>query len=288
MSTDVDIMVRDLRKSFTLREGRARSLREIFTLRHRLQRQQLAVIDGLSLTVRRGEWLGVVGQNASGKTTLLKLLAGILRPDTGTIAVHRPLAPVLQLGVGFHPDLTAEHNVQLSARLLGMGSREVRAQLPEILTFADVARFRAVPLRHYSLGMHLRLAFATAVRAPADILLLDEIFAVGDLPFWEKCHEAFAEMKAQGKTVLMVSHTPCFLERWCDRAILLEQGNVHTEGPPAVVLAEYRQRNTSEEKGHPLHCPPWLHGIRASSSSERVPPGSVPRTDVRNLATTTT
>ena len=197
------------------------------------------VLDDVSFSVRRGETLGIMGRNGSGKSTLLKIVAGIYQPDRGRVTTHAPITPILELGVGFNPELDAIDNAFLIGSVMGLSLQEIRAGLADILAFAEVERFARLKLQHYSTGMAARLAYAIAFRAVREILILDEIFAVGDEGFQSRCKDRYRELRAAGHTVLLVSHNPKIIREFCDRAILLEEGRVRAEGAPARVCDAY-------------------------------------------------
>jgi ABC-type polysaccharide/polyol phosphate transport system ATPase subunit len=237
------IEVADLAKSFRIPTARRDTVREhvlaLFRPRHF---QTLRALDGVSFAVEPGETVGIMGRNGSGKSTLLKVIAGIYRPDAGRVTVRAPITPILDLGVGWNPDLTAVDNVLLLATILGLRLREARDAVGEILSFAELERFASLELRHYSSGMAARLAYAVAFRAARGILLLDEIFSVGDAGFRARCEQRFGELKAAGHTVVLASHDPDLVERLCDRALLIEDGRVLMRGGGGEVSRAYLAR----------------------------------------------
>jgi ABC-type polysaccharide/polyol phosphate transport system ATPase subunit len=228
-------------KSFWIpHEQRARLKEYVVHPRRRVAFERNDALRDVTFAIDRGEFFGVVGPNGSGKSTLLKLLAGIYRPDAGTIRVHGRLSPFIELGVGFNPEFTARTNIEINGMLIGMTRREVARRFDEILEFAGLERFVDQQLKNYSSGMLARLAFSVAVQVPAEILLLDEALAVGDADFQQKCFDTFEEMRARGKTVLLVSHDLGAVRRFCDRALLLEQGRIVALGDPEDVIDAYR------------------------------------------------
>jgi ABC-type polysaccharide/polyol phosphate transport system ATPase subunit len=198
-------------------------------------------VNDVSFTVARGEALGIIGHNGAGKSTILKLLYNITRPTRGEITLEGKLSALIEVASGFHPDLTGRENVYLNGSLLGMRRAEITRKLPSIVEFAGVAPFIDVPVKRYSTGMYLRLGFAIAAHLEADILLLDEVLAVGDANFQAKCINRVTELKKAGKTIVFVSHNLSAVESLCDRALLLDHGKVVTSGPPKNVIAEYEQ-----------------------------------------------
>ena len=198
-------------------------------------------VNDVSFVVARGEALGIIGHNGAGKSTILKLLYNITRPTRGQIVIDGKLSALIEVASGFHPDLTGRENVYLNGSLLGMRRAEITRKLPSIVDFAGVAPFIDMPVKRYSTGMYLRLGFAIAAHLEADILLLDEVLAVGDANFQAKCIKRVTELKDAGKTIVFVSHNLSAVESLCDRVLLLDHGGVVTSGPPKSVIAEYEQ-----------------------------------------------
>jgi ABC-type polysaccharide/polyol phosphate transport system ATPase subunit len=202
--------------------------------------RELKVLDGISFEIRRGEFFGVVGRNGSGKSTLLKMLANIYKADRGTIRVAGRVAPIIELGVGFQPELAARENVILNGMMMGLTEREAARRFDAVVDFAELRDFVDVKLKNYSSGMQVRLAFATMLEADPDVFLLDEVLAVGDPPFRRKCEDAFRRLKADGgKTIIIVTHQMPTVEAFCDRAMLLEGGRVARMGRPDEVAKAY-------------------------------------------------
>jgi ABC-type polysaccharide/polyol phosphate transport system ATPase subunit len=197
---------------------------------------------GLDLTVDAGEFFGVIGPNGSGKSTLLKILAGIYRADSGVVRINGKVSPFIELGVGFNHELNARDNVRITATLLGLSKFELAERFDDIIAFSELERFVDQKLKNYSSGMILRLAYAIAIQVPFDILLLDEVLAVGDEAFQQKCFATFDDMRARGKTIVFVSHDLASVERFCDRVLLLEKGRVQRIGPADEVVQLYRER----------------------------------------------
>jgi ABC-type polysaccharide/polyol phosphate transport system ATPase subunit len=209
----------------------------------------LKALDGISFDIRQGEFFGIVGLNGSGKSTLLKLLASIYRADAGTIRMAGRLAPFIELGVGFNPDLTARENVVLNGVMMGLTPQQTRERLDAVIEFAELEEFAELKLKNYSSGMLVRLAFAAMLEADADVLLIDEVLAVGDASFQQKCADAFHEMKAAGKTIILVTHEMSTVETYCDRAMLIDGGKITQIGDPGEIGREYLQLNF--ERGNP-------------------------------------
>jgi ABC-type polysaccharide/polyol phosphate transport system ATPase subunit len=203
----------------------------------------LNAVDDVSLDVRPGEFLGIVGRNGSGKSTLLKCIAGIYNIDSGEIAVRGRLSPFIELGVGFNMELTARDNVMINAVMLGLTPKEARERFDHIIAFAELEDFLDLRLKNYSSGMSVRLAFSVAIQVEAEILLIDEVLAVGDASFQQKCFDEFERLKAAGRTILFVTHDMGAIERFCDRALLLEKGKTVMIGDPADVARRYNAIN---------------------------------------------
>ena len=214
--------------------------------RHRMK-ERFAALRDIELTVEEGRTLGIVGANGSGKSTLLKLIAGIYRPDSGTLRVRGRVAPLIELGAGFHPELTGRENIVINGIILGMSQREVRRRLDEIVEFSGLAEFIDAPARTYSSGMYMRLGFAVAVHLDPDVLLMDEVLAIGDEAFARKCADRLAEFRRLGKTILLVTHDPAAVERWCDEAVWLDRGVMKAAGAPRKVIDLYRQAVAEQE-----------------------------------------
>ena len=211
----------------------------------------VAALTDVTLRVAPGETVGVVGANGSGKSTLLKLLAGILRPTSGEVRVSGRLAALLELGAGFHPEISGRENIEVAGLLLGLSKRQIAARLPEIVRFAGVEEFLDAPVKAYSSGMAVRLGFAVAAHSDPDVLLVDEVLAVGDEAFAHKCLEKFSEFERAGKTIVVVSHDLALVSARCRRAVWLDRGRVASDGPAAETVARYREsvaRMEAEER----------------------------------------
>lgn len=205
------------------------------------------VLKNVSFEIKKGEFFGIVGRNGSGKSTLLKMLAGIYKPTSGEIMVNGSLTPFIELGVGFNPELTGRENVYLNGALLGFNDREVSGMYDDIVAFAELERFMDQKLKNYSSGMQVRLAFSIAIRARSDILLLDEVLAVGDEAFQRKCFDYFETLRRNKKTVILVTHDMSAVEKFCTRAMFIENGKVQLIGKPHSVAAAYSRSNNTEE-----------------------------------------
>jgi ABC-type polysaccharide/polyol phosphate transport system ATPase subunit len=238
------ISVRNLSKSFRLPHEQYHTLKEraLHVFRSR-SFDVLEAVKDVSVEIAPGEFFGIVGRNGSGKSTLLKCLAGIYKIDDGEIEINGRLSPFIELGVGFNMDLTARDNVIINAIMLGLSRKQAHERFDDIIAFAELEDFVDLRLKNYSSGMYVRLAFATAVQVDADILLIDEVLAVGDANFQQKCFDEFTRLQQAGRTMLFVTHDMGAVERFCDRAMLLEHGRVIDIGEPGAIARQYNQQN---------------------------------------------
>lgn len=232
------IRAEHLEKRYRLRTGRAPTLKEL-VLRQIPPAEVVQALKDVTFSVERGQCFGVVGANGSGKSTLLKLIAGTAKPTTGTIDVQGRVSALLELGAGFHPDFTGRENAYLNGSLLGLSRKDTEAAMPKIESFAQLGRFFDAPIKTYSSGMAARLGFSVAVHVDPDVLLVDEVLAVGDEYFQHKCYAKIAEFRGAGKTIVLVSHDIGLIQRLCDRAIWLDQGRVAASGTVRDVATAY-------------------------------------------------
>jgi lipopolysaccharide transport system ATP-binding protein len=225
---------------FRMIRERPDTLREVFTrvFRHSSHYHDFEALKGVSFEIFDGEMVGIVGRNGSGKSTTLKIVAGVYRPTSGVVKVSGKVAALIELGAGFHPDLTGRENIVLNGLMIGLSKREIRAREERILDFAELGEFIDSPIKQYSSGMVLRLGFSIAMEVDPDILLVDEILAVGDAAFQQKCLARIDEFR-QRKTILYVSHSAASVRELCTRALLLHEGTLVADGSPDQVLAEY-------------------------------------------------
>jgi ABC-type polysaccharide/polyol phosphate transport system ATPase subunit len=236
----VRIKFQNVEQQYLLIRERPDSLREAFTKMFRKgQQQNFQALSDISFDVRDGEVLGIIGRNGSGKSTLLKIVAGVLKPSGGKVEINGSVAALIELGAGFHPDLTGRENLVVSGLLLGMTRKEIAAKEEGIIAFSELGDFIDSPVKQYSSGMYMRLAFSLAVESDPEILLLDEILAVGDAEFQEKCHARMAEFRDKGKTIIFVSHNLPIVRCICTRLLLLDHGNILADGRPEEVLDFY-------------------------------------------------
>ena len=235
------IEVENLTKVFHVlhRESSVKSAALKRLLRRLPRRSEFVALREVSFAIPKGQTVGVIGRNGSGKSTLLTLMSRIYRPTSGTIKVHGRVATLLELGAGFHPEFTGLENVFLNGVILGMPRAELEKRLPQIIEFADIGEFMSTQVKYYSSGMITRLGFSVAVHLDPEVLLVDEVLAVGDAPFQEKCHAKIEEFKARGVTIFFVSHDMNAIARVCDRVLWIDDHALREDGPAAEVVARY-------------------------------------------------
>jgi ABC-type polysaccharide/polyol phosphate transport system ATPase subunit len=245
------IVVRDVKKSFRLTSHRARDVKTmvLHPFRPRVEQEPFWALRGVSFEVPQGQSLGIIGANGSGKSTLLRILAAITQPTTGSVEIRGRVAALLELGAGFHGQISGRENALLNAVLLGLTIQEARERLNDIIAFAELEAFIDEPMRTYSAGMFLRLGFAVAVHVRPEVLLVDEVLAVGDAEFQEKCFSHIESLRRQGVTIVIVSHDMPAVERFTDRVLLMESGLVVADGEPAAIIRRYTHE--SETAGRP-------------------------------------
>ena len=239
--TPGEIQVEHAARKFHVYPRESRALKDMLVARGRFRGTDVWALRDISFTVEPGSAVGLVGRNGSGKTTLLRLLSGIVKPTSGRVAVGGRIGSLLELGAGFHPDLTGRENVYLNGSIYGLRRAAIREKLDEIVAFAGLEDFVDLPVRTYSSGMYMRLGFSIASHIEADVLLLDEVFAVGDEAFQRKCFGKIFEFKQRGGTIVFVSHDASAVERLCDRAVLLSEGLVAFDGPTHEAVVAYRR-----------------------------------------------
>jgi ABC-2 type transport system ATP-binding protein len=250
MDNDVAIKVENVGKVFKLPHEKTNSVKGIFLnfWRHDKTYEKQKVLDDISFEIKKGEFFGILGRNGSGKSTLLKLMAAIYHPTSGDIQINGQLTPFIELGVGFNPELTGRENVFLNGALLGFSRAEMEEMYDEIVDFAELERFMDQRLKNYSSGMQVRLAFSIAIRAKSDILLIDEVLAVGDYNFQAKCLAVFEQLKKDGVTIVFISHDMESVRRFCDNVILIEKGKIIARGSTQKVIDGYMRLNAKKEK----------------------------------------
>lgn len=251
---DYAIEVSHVYKTFKVYEDRGYSLKDIVLFSNRRKYERRVVLDDISFQVRRGEAVGLIGHNGCGKSTTLKLLTRITSPDSGTITMHGRVSSLIELGAGFHPDLSGRENIYINASIFGLTRAEIDAKLDDIITFSELGSYIDNPVRTYSSGMYMRLAFSVAINVNADILLIDEILSVGDASFQAKCFDKMCELKENGTTIIVVSHSMGQIERLCDRSIWINEGKIVRDGFAQEVdmayldyMGEARKRQIEEE-----------------------------------------
>jgi ABC-type polysaccharide/polyol phosphate transport system ATPase subunit len=238
----VAISCEGVSKHFRIPLDRSTTLKYRVThLRSSARYHDFHALQDISFEVPEGQFLGIIGHNGSGKSTLLKILSRIYTPESGSVTVNGKVSPFLELGVGFNPELTARENVYLNGAVLGLTHAELDSRLDSIIAFAELENFVDQKLKNYSSGMQVRLAFSVAIQADAQILLMDEVLAVGDARFQEKCFDVFARYKREGRTVVLVTHDVGSVNLYCDRALLLDHGRLHKDGPSGEVTSLYRR-----------------------------------------------
>ncbi len=243
-ATETAIKVSGLHKEFLLPHQRKTSIKQAFvSLGRKNYKTRQKVLDGIDFEVKKGEFFGIVGRNGGGKSTLLKILAGVYHPTRGTVDVNGELTPFIELGVGFNPELTGRDNIYLNGALLGFSRKEMEAMYDEIVAFAELGQFMDQKLKNYSSGMQVRLAFSIAIKAHNDILIFDEVLAVGDEAFQRKCIDVFEQYRANKQTVILVTHDMATVRQFCTRAMLINKGKVVEIGNPRKVAEMYSKLN---------------------------------------------
>lgn len=246
----IAISVRNLSKSFTIPHDKIDTMRGVVVnLMKKKTHEVFRALDDVSFEVRTGEFIGIVGRNGSGKSTLLKILAGIYEPDRGLVSINGRVSPFLELGIGFNPELSGRDNIFLNGVILGMSRPQIYSRYNEIVEFSELHRFIDQKLKNYSSGMQVRLAFSVSIFADREILLMDEVLSVGDENFQKKCIREFEKYRAEGKTILLVSHGLDSIQKYCDRALLLHAGKMIAVGSATDIVSLYR----SEYAAAPLN-----------------------------------
>lgn len=267
------IEAKSVSKKFKIYLDRGQNLRDHALTRHRGRYEDRVVLQDISFSVRRGEALGLIGENGSGKSTMLKLLTGIMYPDSGSVVMDGRVSALIELGAGFHPDMTGRENIYTNAAIFGLSRREIDARLDDIIAFSELGAYIDNPVRTYSSGMYMRLAFSVAINVDADILLVDEILAVGDAAFQAKCFNRMREIKAKGTTIVLVSHSMGQVEQICDRCIWINQGHIEAEGKPREVTPQYLEYMATKN-GSELYTVPAEPDTapEAAAPQEEAPP----------------
>ena len=238
-SKKVAIQVKNVTKSFRLFYDKPTTLKERLVFWNHKKSDSRTVLDNINLVIQKGETVALIGTNGSGKSTLLKLMTRIIYPTKGTLKTNGKLTSLLELGAGFHPDFTGRENIYFNASIFGLTREEIERRVDSIIEFSELGDFIDSPVRTYSSGMYMRLAFSVAINVDADILLIDEILAVGDQHFQEKCFSRLQELKNSDKTIVIVTHSLEQVKKLCTRAIWVYNGKIHMDGDPETVIAEY-------------------------------------------------
>lgn len=247
------IKVENVWKDFKVYYDKGSTLKEKILFKNRNRHEVHQVLKGVSFDINKGEVVGLIGENGSGKSTLLKLMTKIIYPNEGAIKIKGKVSSLLELGAGFHPDMTGRENIYTNASIFGLKKAEIDSRLDKIIEFSELGEFIDNPVRTYSSGMYMRLAFSVAINVDADILLIDEILAVGDASFQAKCFNKMQEIKGEGKTIVIVSHDTGSIERLCDRAIWIDQGLKKKDGIPHDVIALYLEKIMNKESKKMIH-----------------------------------
>lgn len=239
--SDVAILVKDISKLYKLYDKHSDRFKEVIGFSKKKRYHEHYALRNVGFEIKRGECVGIIGTNGAGKSTILKIITGVLNPTEGDVVVNGRISALLELGAGFNPEYTGLENVYINGRMLGFSKQEIDNRLDSILEFADIGEFINQPVKTYSSGMFVRLAFAVAINIDPEILIVDEALSVGDVFFQSKCFHKFEEFKAQGKTILFVSHSMGTIQKYCDRAILLNKGQKLLEGKPKLVIDTYNK-----------------------------------------------
>ena len=237
---DVAVAIKSVSKKYRIHHEKVPSLKQTILKLKRTTYEEFLALDDVSFSVRHGETYGVIGPNGSGKSTLLKLIARIIQPTTGEVIINGSLSALLELGAGFHPDLTGRENIYINAAILGMKKRDVDKKLNNIIGFSELERFIDTPVKNYSSGMYMRLGFSVAINVNPDILLVDEVLAVGDQAFQAKCYKVIYDFMKRGKTIIIVSHDLDTISDLCSRVVFLRDGKLIDMGKPLAMVSEYR------------------------------------------------
>lgn len=249
MNPDNAIEIRNMYKSFKIQSDRAASVKDLLLLRRNNKVQRHLVLNDINLDIKKGDTVCLIGSNGSGKSTLLKLMTRIIYPTSGEIKTDGKIASLLELGAGFHPDFTGRENIYFNAAVFGMTHKEIENRIDSIIEFSELGEFIDEPIRTYSSGMYMRLAFSIAINVDADILLIDEILAVGDQHFQDKCYDKLQELREnEEQTIVIVSHSLGVVKKLCDRAVWIYKGNIKMDGDPAFVIEEYLKQMAIDHK----------------------------------------
>jgi ABC-type polysaccharide/polyol phosphate transport system ATPase subunit len=281
MKSEDAVVVENVSKKFRLFKEKSHSLKATVMRGRRVVAEDFWALDDVSFTVPKGVTFGLIGENGSGKSTMLKCLTKILRPDAGTVQVNGKISALLELGAGFHPELSGRENVYLNGAILGLSQKELRRRFDGIVDFAGIERFIDEPVKNYSSGMYVRLGFSVAINVDPEVLLVDEVLAVGDEVFQRKCNEKFAELKAEGKTIVVVSHAMTQVHNLCEEVAWFENGRIKRIGPSREIVDEYtgNVQVDREEDGQGTR---WGSGEGRVTEVELLDSAGKPTTQVRS------
>lgn len=249
---EVVISVKDVHKSFKVYYDKGTSLKEKMLFWKRNRHEVRQVLKGVSFDIHKGETVGLIGRNGCGKSTMLKMLTGIYWPNAGELDIQGRVSSLIELGAGFHPDMSGRDNIYTNASIFGLSKKEIDARLDDIITFSELEEFIDNPVRTYSSGMYMRLAFSVAINVDADVLLIDEILAVGDTNFQEKCFAKLRDLKAKGVTIVIVTHDSSTIQSFCDRAIWIEDGHIQFDGNSSTAIDKYLEYMSNEKQARML------------------------------------
>lgn len=265
------IVAENVSKVFRISHDPVRSMKERMVSLGRRKFTDFHALSPMSFTIEQGETIGILGHNGSGKSTLLKCIAGILRPTTGTIAVRGRLASLLELGAGFHPELSGRENVYINAAFLGISRKEIELRFDEIIEFAELGQFIDEPVKHYSSGMYVRLGFAVAVNLDPEVLLVDEVLAVGDEAFAKKCLDRVKMMQAEGRTIVVVTHAADIVRQVCSRALVIDKGHLIADDKPGEAIRIFREHlhGTLADQGKHQSGPLRIRALDLSTTGNR-------------------
>lgn len=239
MNSEVVIEVKNISKNFKIFKDKGFTIKEKLLFKNRREYEERVVLDNISFSINKGQAVGLIGKNGCGKSTILKLLSRILYPNSGSIEMVGRVSALIELGAGFHPDMTGRENIFINASIFGLTRKEIEQRLEDIIKFSELEKFIDNPVRTYSSGMYMRLAFSVAINVDANILLIDEILAVGDINFQSKCFKKLKEIKEKGATIIIVSHSMEQIEQICDRSIWIDNGRIQKDGTPIEVHSKY-------------------------------------------------
>jgi len=265
MENNICISVENLSKSFRVYHDRGHTLKEKLIRTARTSFENRQILKDVSLQIQQGHSVGLIGRNGSGKSTLLKLMTGIIYADCGKIDIKGKVSSLLELGAGFHPDFSGRENIYINASIFGLSRREIDRRYDEIVRFSELEPFIDNPVRTYSSGMYMRLAFSVAINVDADILFVDEVLAVGDTNFQKKCMDKISDLRMEGKTIVLVTHDLGAVEKICDEAIWLEQGRIFAQGLPKRIIDEYMMFMETEQSNKPVEGHSAAHVSSAAS-----------------------